>query len=72
MQSELRQGERTIYTGAWTALAPLVVRRDAKGTEVGGQLKAALPPGTYELRVSVRDERRKKTVRGSVGFAVET
>jgi VWFA-related protein len=71
MQLELRQGERVIYTGAWDALAPLVVKRDAKGAEVGGQLKAALPPGTYELRVSVRDERRKKNVRGAVGFSVE-
>lgn len=71
MRLELRQGERVIYAGAWEPAAPLVVKRDSKGAEVGGQLKAALPPGTYELRVGVRDERRKKTVGGAVGFSVE-
>jgi VWFA-related protein len=71
LRLELRQGERAIYESPWQTLAPLVVRRDAKGTEVGGQLRAALPPGVYELGVSVRDERRKQTVRGTVEFAVE-
>jgi VWFA-related protein len=71
MQLELRQGERTIYQSPWQQLAPLIVRRDAKGTEVGGQLRATLPPGSYELGVRVRDERRKKTVGGAVEFAVE-
>jgi VWFA-related protein len=71
MRLELRQGERAIYQSPWQPLAPLVVRRDAKGTEVGGQLRASLPAGVYELGVSVRDERRKQTVRGAVEFAVE-
>jgi VWFA-related protein len=71
MQLELKQGERSLYLSPWQQLAPLVVRRDAKGTEVGGQLRTTLPPGIYELGVSVRDERRGKTVRGAVEFAVE-
>lgn len=71
MQIELRQGERAIYSSPWQPLAPLVVRRDAKGVEVGGQLKATLPAGVYELGLSVRDERAKRTVRGAVEFAVE-
>jgi VWFA-related protein len=72
MQIELRQGEKSVYAGAWQPLAPLVVKRDAKGLEVGGELRAQLPAGVYELVVSVRDDRRKKTVSGAVTFAVET
>jgi hypothetical protein len=71
LQLELRQGERVVYQSAWQPLAPLVVRRDAKGVEVGGQLKAALPAGVYELAVHVRDERRGKTVSAAAPFAVE-
>jgi VWFA-related protein len=72
MRIELRQGERSVYAGEWQPVAPLVVKRDAKGLEVGGELRAQLPAGVYELVVSVRDERRKKTVSGTVAFAVET
>jgi VWFA-related protein len=70
-QLDLRQGEKTVYAGPWQPLAPLVVARDARGVEIGGQLKASLPAGVYELGLSIRDERRKQTVRGSVAFAVE-
>jgi hypothetical protein len=71
MRLELRQGGSTIYAGPWQPLAPLVVARDAKGIEAGGQLKAALPAGAYELAVGVRDERRKQAAAGSVAFFVE-
>lgn len=70
LQLDLRQGERPVFVGEWQAVAPLVVARDARGVELGGQLKMSLPPGVYELGLSVRDERRKQTVRGSVPFVV--
>lgn len=72
MQIELRQGERSVHQSRWQPLAPLLVRRDAKGLEVGGELRALLPAGVYELVVAVRDERRKRTVTTAVPFAVET
>ena len=72
LRLELKQGERTIYPGEWQPLAPLVVKRDAKGPEVGGQLKLTLSAGIYELNLSVQDAKRKKTMRGSIPFAVET
>jgi hypothetical protein len=71
MKIDILQGDKPLYEGGWQPLATRTVRRDAKGTEVGGQLKANLPPGIYELGVNVRDARRKQTVRGAVEFAVE-
>jgi VWFA-related protein len=71
LQLDLRQGDKTLHTGPWQSAAPLVVARDARGVEVGGQLRVTLPPGLYELGLSVRDDRRKQTVRGSAPFAVE-
>jgi VWFA-related protein len=71
LQLDLRQGDRPLHTGEWQPVAPLVVARDARGVEIGGQLRTSLPPGLYELGLTVRDERRKQTVRGSVPFAVE-
>ncbi|HEV3469314.1 MAG TPA: VWA domain-containing protein, partial [Pyrinomonadaceae bacterium] len=71
LQLDLKQGEKSLHVGPWQPAAPLVVARDARGVEVGGQLRMTLPPGLYELGLSVRDERRKQTVRGSVPFVVE-
>lgn len=71
LQLDLRQGDKTLHAGRWQPAAPLVVARDARGVEVGGQLRTALPPGLYELGLTVRDEQRRQTVRGSVPFAVE-
>ncbi|PYT03677.1 MAG: hypothetical protein DMF60_17625 [Acidobacteria bacterium] len=46
-------------------------RGDKKGLEIGGQLMLKLPPGLYELRISVRNAKSKQTAERVVAFGVE-
>ncbi|MFL6231196.1 MAG: VWA domain-containing protein [Pyrinomonadaceae bacterium] len=71
MKVDILQGDKALYDGGWQPLAARVLRRDAKGAEAGGQLKAELPPGVYTLRVSVKDGASNKTAERTADFEVE-
>jgi VWFA-related protein len=70
LKVEVMQGDTPVYSGDWQPLSSRVVRSDGKGVEVGGQLRATLPPGLYTLRVSVKDSHSKKPLQQSVDFEV--
>jgi len=72
MKVEIVQGEAPVYEGAWQPLSTRAIRSDRKGTEAGGQIRLALKPGVYTLRVTVRDAGSKKSVQQSADFEVES
>ncbi len=71
MQLSLSRGEQTVYQGQWQPLAPLVVKKDGFGVQIGGQFKLSLQPGVYALVIAVKDSRSKRPVQETVAFAVE-
>ncbi|MFN2597158.1 MAG: VWA domain-containing protein [Pyrinomonadaceae bacterium] len=69
---EVLQGEKPVFQGDWQPLAARTLRTDAKGAELGGQLRLPLPPGIYALRVSVRPAANsKKIVEREADFEIE-
>jgi VWFA-related protein len=71
MQSEILQGESSVYKSEWQPVTSRTVGKEKKGLELGGQIKLFLPPGVYELRISVKDPRSNKTTKQSTFFAIE-
>ena len=71
MQLSLSRGEQTVYQGQWQPLAPLVVKKDGIGIQIGGQFKLKLQPGVYALVIAVKDSRSRRPVQETVAFAVE-
>ena len=71
MQLSLSRGEQTVYQGQWQPIAPLVVKKDGSGIQIGGQFKLSLQPGVYALVIAVKDSRSRRPVQETVAFAVE-
>jgi hypothetical protein len=71
LKVDVMQDEKPVYEGGWQPLASRAIRSDAKGTEAGGELRLALPPGAYTLRVTVKDARSKKTEQ-TLDFRIES
>jgi hypothetical protein len=71
MKVEILKGEESVYERDWQPLASRVIRQDEKGVEAGGQLALGLDAGIYELRVTIRDAKSKKTAQQTVSFEVE-
>lgn len=71
MKVEILRGEESVYQTDWQPLASRLIRQDQKGMEAGGQLALVLDPGIYELRVTVKDAKSKKTAQQTVSFEVE-
>lgn len=57
---EILESGKSLYDGGWQPLGPRVVRKDAIGIEIGGQLTMDLGPGVYTLRISVKNAKSKK------------
>ncbi len=70
LKVEVVRGDTPVFSGDWQPLSSRALRSDGKGVEAGGQLRAALPPGLYTLRVSVKDSHSKKAIQQSVDFEV--
>ncbi|HSB08184.1 MAG TPA: VWA domain-containing protein [Blastocatellia bacterium] len=71
IQSELTQGEQSIYRSQWQPVAERLVRLGKKGFDAGGQINLDLKPGLYELRVTVKDPKSNRSAQQSVLFEVE-
>jgi hypothetical protein len=71
MKVDVLQGDKPLYEGGWQPLASRALRRDAKGTEAGGEIRLTLPPGVYTLRVTVKNG-ANKTGRRDADFEVES
>jgi VWFA-related protein len=71
MQLSLTRGDQAIYQSQWQQLAPLIVKRDKIGIDIGGQFKLSLQPGLYELAIAIEDSKSKRPVQRTVAFNVE-
>ena len=71
MQLSITRGDQAIYQSQWQALAPLVVKRDKTGIDIGGQFKLSLQPGLYELAIAIKGSKSKRPVQRTVAFTVE-
>jgi hypothetical protein len=60
-----------IFQGPWQPLAPLIIKRESIGIDVGGQFKVGLPKGMYELTIAVKHTKSKQPLQATVPFAVE-
>jgi len=66
LKVEVLESEAVVYEGAWEPLSGRIVRSDAIGMEIGGQLRMSVPPGIYSLRVTIRDPKSDKTVQQTI------
>ncbi|HET9530898.1 MAG TPA: VWA domain-containing protein, partial [Blastocatellia bacterium] len=69
---DILQNEKPVYEGPWRDIASRLIRSDSKGAELGGRVPLGLPPGLYELRVSVKEAKSKKPLQQSVTFEIES
>jgi len=63
--------EKAVFEGKWNPVASRNIRRDKMGVELGGEVMLALDPGIYELRVTVRGGKSKKTVEQTAIIEIE-
>jgi VWFA-related protein len=70
IQSELATNEKVVFESDPQPVSSRMMGKDAKGIEIGGQLKLALEPGFYELRLAIKDKSNHE-FRRSVDFFVE-
>jgi VWFA-related protein len=71
VKTDILQGEKVVFEGAWQDITSRVIRKDNKGMEIGGRMSIELPPGTYELKVSVKEGKSKKLTERTVIFEME-
>ena len=72
MQSEFLQGDKPIAQSPWQPVSERQVGKDDRGIDVGGEIKLGnLPPGIYDLRLTIKDSKSKRTVQRTTAFGVE-
>lgn len=71
LQSEITTASRSVYRSDWQPLETRAVGKDSKGVETAGRIAMELEPGIYELRISVKEENKDRTITQSVLFGVE-
>lgn len=71
MQIAVMEGERAIYTSDWQPVAARMIASNKKGIGVSGQVQLQMPPGTYELHITISRSASHQTAQQSVIFAVE-
>jgi hypothetical protein len=71
MQSQITESGQVIQRTDWQPVASRVIGRDKKGLEIGGQLMLTLPPGLYELRISVKNDKSGETSQRVVTFGID-
>lgn len=69
---EILEAGKSLYDGGWQPLNPRVVRRDAIGLEVGGQLQMDMGPGIYTLRITVRTSKSKQSTPQTLDLEIGT
>lgn len=72
MQIEIFDGQDRIYQSEWMPVSQRMIGRNKKGLEVAEQMMLdKVPPGLYELRVTVEDPKSKQKIQRAVIFEVE-
>jgi hypothetical protein len=71
MRIAVSQGSTVLYRSAWEPLGSRVAERRPDGVRLSGRLGlSAVPPGTYVLRVEVRDAKSTRAASQTAEFAV--
>jgi hypothetical protein len=71
MQVAFTQNGATILQTEWLPVASLMDNKDSKGINVSQQFKLNnLKPGTYELKLKVKDGRRNQTAQSEAAFTI--
>ena len=72
IQTQIVQGDRTVYQSQWLPAEDRAVAKDKISTEISGELKLnTVKPGLYELRVLVRESKSAQPLQRAVLFSVE-
>jgi hypothetical protein len=72
MQIELLRDEKPVVTIPWQPASTRAIGQDAKGPTFGGQLvMPKMPPGIYELRISIKTAKEKRPIQRTVPFGIE-
>jgi VWFA-related protein len=71
MQSEIVQDDKVVFQSDWQPVSERMIQQGKKGLELGGILQLNVKPGIYEMRLSVKDTKAKKTLQQSSIIGVE-
>jgi VWFA-related protein len=72
MKLEILKEEKVVMDSPWGPVGDRMLGKDAKGYQLGGQIGSVqIPPGIYELRVSVKSDKMKKPVQRTIAFGIE-
>jgi VWFA-related protein len=71
MQSEIVQDDKVVFQSDWQPVSERIIQQGKKGLELGGILQLNVKPGIYEMRLSVKDTKAKKTLQQSSIIGVE-
>jgi VWFA-related protein len=71
-QSQIYQGETLVYQSNWQPASARMAGKDKKGIELSQELQLGkAKPGTYELKVIVKDKKSNQIVEANSLFKVE-
>jgi VWFA-related protein len=71
IQSEVSEGGQSLYKSEWQPITERLIRLGKKGSDVGGEINLDVKPGLYELRITVKDPKSKRSAQQDVVFEVE-
>ena len=72
LQVEFTQGGQAVFQTQWVGVTTHMIDKDSKGINVSQQFRLnSLKPGTYDVKVRVRDAKKKKTAESASPFVVE-
>lgn len=71
-QSQIYQGDTLVYKSDWQPISARMTGKDKKGIELSQELQLGkAKPGTYELKVKVKDKKSNQTAESDTLFGVE-
>lgn len=70
IEAEVIRDGVSLYRSGWQSLASRLIQEDRIGKQLGGQVHLALPPGIYELRVTVNAETARQPLQQSTLFEI--
>ncbi len=72
LQSEIVQDEKIMFKSDWQPVTGRIIKQGKKGLEIGGMIELGLEPGIYEIRITVKDLKSKKTLQQASLIGVES
>lgn len=68
---DIYSDEKAVFEGKWNPVSARAIRRGKAGVEIGGEVMLGLDPGIYEMRITVRGGKSKKTVEQTALIEIE-